>query len=578
MNNSLVHRPLVLTAWIAGGFCSLVLGIMVYQHFAAASNDPWKSPQLLALKDKLAAEPKNESAQKEIRQLDLKFRQKFRHRLALDKTGAWLLLGGALVLVLAAGNAAALKKTLPLPQPKTDADEITIKLASRTRWSLVGVGLAVAGSLLLARIGNPSVLPPKTADWQGIVDKTTAEQTPVEEVPTLSEFQTNWPRFRGWDGSGVAAPGNYVTNLAWSSPVLAPGHGSPIVWGNRVFISGGTAEKREVFCYDVSSGALVWRKAVENVPGSPAKVPEIPADTTYAASTMATDGRRVYAIFANGDLAALNFDGSFAWTKYLGPIKNSYGLAASLAVFENTLFVQLDQGDSRPEGSKLLSLQGGTGRVLWERTRTVASSWATPIIVEAGGKSQIITLANPLVIAYARGTGDELWRAELLENEVVPSAVFAGGKVIVVSPNSKLIALQPDGAGDVTKTRVAWSSEENVPDVPCPVGNGELVFTVTSGGMVTCFASSDGKKIWEKALDINVQASPAIMDGQLFVLCENGTIVLLPAGRAFSETGRCQLPDKFVASPAFAGEHIFLRGATNLYSLGPTAPKLAKQP
>ena len=170
-----------------------------------------------------------------------------------------------------------------------------------------------------------------------------------------------------------------------------------------MFISGGTQAKREVFCYNASSGALLWRRAIENVPGSPAKVPEVPEDTTYAASTMATDGRRVYAMFANGDLGALNFDGSVAWTKYLGPLKNAYGYAASLAVWGNNLLVQLDQGETPQEGSKLISLQGASGRVLWERSRPVPASWATPIVIEAAGKTQIITLAKPWVIAYDAG-------------------------------------------------------------------------------------------------------------------------------------------------------------------------------
>ena len=246
-------------------------------------------------------------------------------------------------------------------------------------------------------------------------------------------------------------------------PIPAPGHSSPVVWGDRVFISGGTAAKREVFCYNVSSGALLWRRAVENVPGSPPKVPEVPEDTTYAASTMATDGRRVYAIFANGDLGALNFDGSVAWTKYLGPMKNPYGYAASLAVWGTNLLIQLDQGETPAEGSKLISLQGASGRVLWERSRPVPASWATPIVIEAAGKTQIITLAKPLVIAYALAGGDELWRAELLDNEVVPSPVFAGGLVFLLNPAAKLIALRPDGAGDVTKTRVAWTNERECP-------------------------------------------------------------------------------------------------------------------
>jgi outer membrane protein assembly factor BamB len=345
-----------------------------------------------------------------------------------------------------------------------------------------------------------------------------------------------------------------------------------------VFISGGTAAKREVFCYNVSSGALLWQRAVEQVPGSPSKVPEVPEDTTYAASTMATDGRRVYAIFANGDLGALNFDGSVAWTKYLGPLKNPYGYAASLALWGTNLLVQLDAGDTPEEGSKLISLQGANGRVLWERSRPVSASWATPIVVEAAGRTQIITLSKPFVIAYAPADGTELWRADLLANEVVPSPVFAGGLVVLINPADKLLALRPDGAGDVTKTCVAWTNEENVPDIPSPAGRGDLVFTVTSMGMVKCFQAGDGKKNWETNFDTEVKASPGIAGDRLVVLSVNGLLVMLRAGRELEEIGRSQLEDTFIASPAFAGGRIFLRGATNLYCLGPEGVPPAKQP
>jgi outer membrane protein assembly factor BamB len=578
MNTPPLHRALWLTAGIAGLFCLLVCAILVQEHFAAATNDPWKSPQLLALKAKLEADPKDEALQREIRQLDQKFRQQFRHRLALDKTGGWLLLGGMVVLVLAAGKAVTLTQRLPLPQPKTDAAEQSIRMAARARWSVAGLTLVVTGSLLMIGLGHTSILPVNDAGWQKLTGKGGAEEITPEVAPALAEFQANWPRFRGWDGSGVSTQTNYGTNLAWRSSIPAPGHGSPVVWGDRVFISGGTAAKREIFCYNVSSGALLWRRAVENVPGSPTQAAEVPEDTTYAAPTLATDGRRIYAIFANGDTAALNFDGSVAWTKYLGPMKNMYGYATSLAVWGNNVLIQLDQGETATAGSRLLSLQGASGRVLWERSRPVPASWATPIVIEAAGKTQIITLANPWVIAYAQADGKELWRAQLLEGETVPSPVFTGGFVIAVNPGSKIFALRPDGAGDVTKTGIAWSSEENVPDIGSPVGQGEMVFTVSGMGRVTALDAKDGKKIWETNLDTEVQASPGIAGDRLFVLTVNGVLVVLHCGREVHELGRSQWRDKFLASPAFASGRIFLRGATNLFCLGPDAGKLAKQP
>jgi outer membrane protein assembly factor BamB len=406
---------------------------------------------------------------------------------------------------------------------------------------------------------------------------------PADGAPTLSELQTNWPRFRGWDGSGVSSQTNAPdlwrakdeTGIVWHSAIPLPGHSSPVVWGDRVFISGGTVASREVFCYSAATGALLWRRALESASGSQPKDANIPEDTTYAASTMATDGHLVYAMFANGDLAALNFDGAIAWSKSFGILQNSYGFATSLAVWQNQLLLQLDQGDSEAAGSKLISLDGASGSPLWERPRQVPASWATPIIIEAAGKTQIITLAAPWVIAYSLPEGIEIWRAQLLEGEVVPSAVFAAGLVIVINAgDSKLLALRPDGAGDVTKTHIAWATRENVPDITSPAATEEFVFTVNSLGMTTCFDTKSGTKIWEKNLDMEVQASPALLGDRLIILGANGTLVILQAGREFHEIGRSQLPDKFTASPAFANRRMFLRGATNLYGLELLNPRV----
>jgi outer membrane protein assembly factor BamB len=331
-----------------------------------------------------------------------------------------------------------------------------------------------------------------------------------------------------------------------------------------------------VFCYDAGSGQLLWQRAIENVPNSPAKLPEIPDTTGYAAPTMATDGGRVYVIFANGDLAALTFDGAVAWAKNLSLPKNAYGHATSLAVWPGKLIVQLDQGDSSPADSKLLAFDAVSGRVLWERSRSMPASWATPIVIEAAGQTQVITLGVPWVIAYSLADGHELWRAELLDGEIVPSPVFTGGLVLVASPSSKLMALRPDGTGDVTKSNVVWTAGDNIPDITSPTSNGELVFTVTTGGTLTCFNVKDGKKIWEHDLDMEVQSSPGMVGGRVLVLSEKGVAVVVEAGRQYKEVARSELPDKFLASPAFAGGKMYLRGATNLWCVGP-AEIMAKE-
>ena len=317
-----------------------------------------------------------------------------------------------------------------------------------------------------------------------------------------------------------------------------------------------------------------------NVPGAPTQPAEVPESTGYAAASMATDGRRVYVIFANGDCAAFTLEGQLAWSKSFGALKNPYGHATSLATWRDRLIVQLDQGDAEDNKSKLYALDGRTGQVVWQRPRKVGASWATPIVIEAAGKGQIITLAVPSVIAYATTDGTELWRVDGLNGEITPSPVWAGGLLFVPSPSENLLAIRPDGQGNVTKTHIAWTNEDNVPDVTSPLSNGELVFMVTTAGMLSCLDAKDGKKQWDHDYETEFHASPSLAAGRLYLFSQKGTAVVVEATRQFKELFRTEMNDGFHASPAFAEDKIFLRGLTNVWCLGTAAAKskVAGQP
>jgi len=230
--------------------------------------------------------------------------------------------------------------------------------------------------------------------------------------------------------------------------------------------------------------------------------------------------------------------------------------------------VQLDQGDSEDNKSKLYALDGRNGQVVWQRPRKAGASWATPIVIEAAGKWQVITLAVPCVIAYAATDGAELWRAECLNGEITPSPVFAGGLLLVASPSEKLLAIRPDGQGDVTKTHVVWASEDNVPDVTSPLSNGELVFMITTSGMLTCLDAKDGKKLWDHDFEMEFHASPSLAGDRLYLFSQKGTAVVVEAARQFKELFHAEMGDAFHASPAFAQGRIILRGITNVWCLG----------
>ena len=571
-----VNRGLRAFVYVAVMFATIVLATLLILRFQAAQSDPWKSPQLLALKEKLVAEPKNEALKDEIRRLDYDFRRRFRRRLGLDTSGALLLLAGGVLAVAGARKIVDLGRQ-PYCPGASPGGLSTGQEQARARRSVL---LTVAGVVCVLGVVSLVVISGLPSAERKVENKEAVPgASAAVKSPTPAELQANWPAFRGWNGSGSSPATNAPLSwdgatgrgILWKAPLSVPGHSSPVVWGSRLFLTGATSEKREVLAFDTATGNLLWRREITGIPGSPARPVEVSETAGFASSTGATDGRNYYAIFANGDLAAVNFEGNIVWSKAFGPLANSFGHASSLALSQGMLLIQLDGGDSAKPASKLVALDAATGVVRWQTSRPVPASWATPLVIEVAGAAQVIALGDPLVASYSLADGRELWRASLLESEIVPSPVFVAGLVIAPSPTSKLFAIRPNGAGDVTKTAVAWSGGEDVPDVTCPAAWDSLVFTVTSSGDLTCVNASDGKKIWGHPLGLDVQASPVVLGGRLLIVSANGVAVQVAAGREFKELSRSALPDRFLASPAFAAGKIFLRGETNLFCLGPQA-------
>lgn len=571
MNRPASSNSVIWLTGIAAAFCLLVGGVMWYQHGRASERDPWKSPQLLALKEQLRATPKDEGIKVEIRRLDLEFRERFFRRLTLNRMGGWLLVGGVVTLVVAGRF---WWKSVAAPwQPKLrgPANDSWKRPQQQARWALAGVGLITSFGVLTLVFTAPAPIPASVAEIEKLLGR---GELKVESDggPTAVELVWNWPQFRGFEGRGVAAIpvnlGGDSVPVIWKTPVTANGFNSPVVWSNRLFFSGGDAEEREVFCFDTTNGKLLWQRPVDQVPGSPTTPLDIPEMTGFAAISMATDGRRAYVMFANSDVAAFNFDGTRAWAKNLGVPKNMYGQASSLALAPGRLVIQFDQDEGASGGSSLLALDAATGRELWERTKPTHGSWASPIIADVAGQAQIITLALPYAMSHALADGRELWRAEVMSGEIAPSPIYAGGLVIAISPANGLIGIQPDGTGDVTQTHVKWTAEENIPDITSPVSDGELVFTVTTMGEVACFDLSQKKTIWQHALEFEVQASPVMAGGQLLILGTHGELVVVAVAREFQELSRFKLEDEFHASPALVAGRLYLRGKNNLWCLG----------
>jgi len=398
------------------------------------------------------------------------------------------------------------------------------------------------------------------------------------DYPTPEEIAANWPSFRGPGGQGVAAGataplewnGNSGDGVLWKVAVPLKGASSPVSWGLRVFVTGGDAKTREVYCFDAGSGALLWKRPVEGIARSTDEAPEVWDDKTFAAATQATDGRRVYSAFANGDLICHDVDGNEVWKKSLQPIENNYGHASSLTLYRGRLLVLLDQayGEGGTPQSKLAALDAATGEVAWETARPVRDSWTTPVVISAGGSDQIITAAEPWVIAYAPSTGAEIWKVNCLKGDAVPSPVLAGGLVCAVMEGSDLTAIRPDGSGDVTKTHVAWASEGDFPSISSPVTDGERLYLISSAGMMSCWDAAAGKMLWEEDLEMAVVSSPTLVADRIYIMGGEGDGMVVKAAAKYELLARNLLGEPCQTSPAFAAGRIYIRGEKHLFCIG----------
>lgn len=558
-----------LTAWVAGAFSVVLAGALLVTHLATRSDDPWRSPELKELKEKLRQAPKDEQVKSRIRELDLQLRETYFTQLSKKSVGSLMLLASVTTLLVALGRLRAGRRQLPrfdqAAEPSRAARE-----ASLARFAVAGAGSLFAVFLLFFTVGAGSTVPTR-----GPAPTDSTGGAPTPDFASTEELRRNWPRFLGPDGNGFAhvkrAPLNWDAKtgagILWTNPAPVAGFNSPIVWGDRIFFSGGDAAKREVVCLSSATGAVLWRHVLTNVPGSPRVPPEIPEMTGYAAPTMATDGRRVYVIFANGDLAGLSFEGQRLWAKNVGALKNPYGHANSLATWQDRVILQLDQGDSEEGKSKLVAVNGRNGQVAWEQPRKFGASWSSPTVFEHAGKPQIVLLSLPDAVSYSAVDGVELWRADCLNGEVTPSPIYAGGLVFIASPSDKLVAFRPDGSGNVSQSHLLWTNEDSIPDVTSPASNGELVFMVTTSGMFTCVDAKTGKAAWEHDLEMECHASPVIAGGLVYIFSQKGEVVVVESARVFKEVFRTHMPDSFHATPAVLEDRIFVRGMTNVWGL-----------
>lgn len=608
------YRVVLATACVSGVLC-LVVGILLIANRLAVNRlDPVHSPALARLVERLRATPQDAALREEIRDLDLLARRAFFSSQHFTRTATILLLGSAVVLAVSLKAIATYRQPPPIPTGQAPADDLAAT-AAWARRSVAVVGLVLAGfalSLALpwqsplddarfvagpevgagarkpvaaAVVGQAGSTAAPVADAGGVTSPAPGVaaasgsagrvELPAAVLPASGHSAVAidpglvWSGFLGGPEGPIrdgVLPGAWNRDsgqgVAWKVAVPLPGMSSPVVWNDRVFITGADAKRREVYAFATATGRCLWTTPVPPVAGSPASPPKVTEDTGYAASTVAADGRHVAAIFATGDLAVFDMEGRLLWQRALGLPENAYGYASSPVLFEGVVIVQFD----RKQDSFLAALDAATGTPRWRVARSYGASWASPRLARTAQGPLLLTAATPDVVAYNPHTGSVLWRVECLKDaEVAVSPVYADGRLWVAAEGILMAAL------DTTTRAVLWRVTEPIPAVSTPIvtSDGILIVGLGEGGIVGLDAAT-GSKLWEEETEAGVYASPVMAGGSVCVIDREGNVRFFkPTRKGYGGVGDAKVGESVFATPAVAGGRLIVRGTKHLFAFGP---------
>jgi len=601
-------------AILAGGFALLLAVLLIANFIQTKLNNPIENKTIPALVKRLNENPSDESLKAEIRAFDLMARKAYFTSQWQLRTGTYLMFLGLIISILAVRYILAVKSKLNEIDPANEVKGLDKLVAQK--WVLyVGSGLIfvalVSGFLASNALSDYNVdenavvsaeqpagqapsstnaeqVPASTeqatqeAPAQNTETATTttaqtgaqpaATEAPAEAkpaaLPTTAQLKANYPFFRGPFGDGVAFQKDTPTdwngaggkNIVWKVKVPKAGFSSPIIWGDKLFVTGADAQARMVYCYDKNSGKLLWEAAADNIQGSPSAMPKVTADTGLAAPTMATDGRAAFAIFATGDVLALDMSGKRLWARNIGVPDNHYGHGSSLIIYKDKLLIQIDTN----RAGKLLALDTQTGNTAWETLRNSKISWSSPILVNTGSRTELILTTNPNVNGYDPQTGKELWNIACLSGEVGPSAGYADGMVFAANEYAKLVGIKFNGG----TPEIAWEADEFLPEVSSPLAVNGLLYVATSYGVLACYDAKTGEKLWSQEYGGSFYASSVYADGKVYITDMTGKTYIVKATRDYQLVGTPEIGEKAVCSPIFQDGKLYLRGMNNLYCIG----------
>ncbi len=356
--------------------------------------------------------------------------------------------------------------------------------------------------------------------------------------------------------------------LAWKTELRGSGHASPIVCGDRVFVVSSDAEKEErlLICLDRASGDTLWEAVVlrSSLEGKHRL-------NSHASSTPATDGERVFTAFLDGDevvISAFDFQGGKLWEARPGEFHSKHGFSSSPVLYEGKVIVNCDHdGDGY-----MVALDVGDGSRQWRIERpNKTRSYCVPLIRELAGRPQMVLSGTKCVASYDPRDGGEIWMidgpteqfvASLVHHEKTGLLFMTGG-----FPEHHILAIRPDGSGNVTDTHIAWRTNQGVAYVPSPVVAEDFFFSVSDSGVAHCFEAATGQIHWTERVREH-HASLAVADGRVYLINDFGTMRVIEPARDYRLVAQSEFKEKVFASPAFSEGQIWVRGERHLFCLG----------
>lgn len=561
-----------------------MLGVSYYQMQQVS---PLQSEVLQTLKELNEANGDNESLQQQIRQVDLISRKAYFVQESQLKSGIYILLAMAIALVASLNM--YYKETKTLPDKQLDPiDEWMNKSRSRKyiTWTSGIAAAVVIGMLIMQNVNLKGFVQKGTEEAGELIAENNSDgevssvandsvqgNSESEEVAAdtvsaekeddglpIPKITSN--AFRGNNSSAVSSARGIATswdlkskkNILWQASVPKHGYNSPVINGRNVFITGADNSARELYCYDVYTGELKWTVKADKIPGSPSSMPKVNADTGLAASTVATNGSQVCAIFATGDVICADMEGKRLWAKNLGVPDNHYGYASSLLMYGNELIIQYENNSN----GKVLALNATNGNQIWSKSTKDKIAWSSPIIATLGGKPALVVMGNPAITAYNPSNGAELWRVDCMSGEVGASPASSNGLVFGASEYAKCIAI--NGATGET----VWEASDYLPECSSLCATSSLVFCATSYGMVCAYDAKTGELKKEHDLTTPFYSSPVVADGKVYLFSNSGKAYIFNAS-TFDLMTSFETGEKTFATPAFTDGMMIVRTDKSIY-------------